>query len=192
MNHITESSTFIRCQECELRAIDVRLKEEMNFNQCTDLGADVSDGTTVTIMNRLVTRAYLARPQFWTATQPKISPHRTIWELGRYMNIEILECIYVMIRQTGEDPSTSFPTFAFFLFGCLVQPLPFLPSSSRTKLLRRFSSHGLEFMEQVSVFLGQDSSLFQHSPLRDVSQSCLRHETSYLKLFPGSLVNQPS
>ena len=62
LNHKSETSTFIRCQECELcgfvhdhfitfdsdfvqlMCIESRLKEELNFEQCADFGADDGDG----------------------------------------------------------------------------------------------------------------------------------------------------
>ena len=82
-----------------------RLKEELNFERCADFGAHDGDGKAVTILNRLVTWANLSGPWFWTAVQPNKSPNRTGWEFGKCKNVEILECIYVMNRQTEEDPT---------------------------------------------------------------------------------------
>ena len=80
----------------------------------------------------------------------------------------------------------SFPTFTFLFFGFLVQPFPSPATSSRSHLLRMFSScmAPCSQSKRVSVFSGKDSSVFQQSLLGDVPQPFFSHETSHLKLFP--------
>ena len=73
MNRKLETSTFIRCQECDLcglvhdhsvifdsgfvqlMCIESRLREELNFERCADFGADEGGGKTVTTLKRVVT-----------------------------------------------------------------------------------------------------------------------------------------
>ena len=89
----------------------------------------------------------------------------------------------------------SLPTLTFLFFGFLVQLLPFffftfhiLPQPPAEKVVL---VHGLVLTEQVSVFCGQGSSVFQRSLSGDVPQPFLRHETSHLKLFPRPFAPLP-
>ena len=81
----------------------------------------------------------------------------------------------------------SLPTFTFPFFGFLAPPLSFLfltsvlPQPTAGKV---FFAHGLVFPEQVLVFSGQGSSVFQHFQFGDVSQPFSRHETLPPQTFP--------
>ena len=88
---------------CSLMCIESRLKEELGTEWCADFDADDGDGKTVTIPTLLVARAYLSRPRFGTAVQPRSSPNRTSWEFGRYMKVEIPKCNYVSMMNGGTE-----------------------------------------------------------------------------------------
>ena len=84
----------------QLLCVELKPKEELNFERCADVGADDGDGKVVTIRNLSATWAYLSGDRFWTAAQSINLPNRTIWEFEKYKDVDILEYMHVMIRQT--------------------------------------------------------------------------------------------